>query len=213
MLKGKIVVPGEKVENEIKENIYFRNGEKYSQIVGLIEEKKDIITPLNFTYLPKVGDKVIGIIEEIEASGWFVNINAPHFAFLPLAEALNEFVDVFRTDLSKFFNIGEIIYAKIINIIGNRIIQVSIKEEGAKLEDGVIIKTLPSKVPRIIGKNASMLKILQEKTNCKIIVGNNGLIWVKGEKIDKVYEAIKLIEKESHLSGLTEKVAKLLENG
>ncbi len=209
MLKGKIVLPGEEIEAE--ENIYFKEGKKYSKIVGLYEEDKKSITPLNGTYLPKVNDRVIGIVREVEASGWFVDINAPHLAFLPLAEALNEFVDVFRTDLSKFYSVNDVIYAKIINIISKRIIQISVKEDGKKLKGGVLIKTIPQKVPRIIGKNASMLKILQEKTNCEIIVGNNGIVWVKGEKIDKVYEAIKLIEKESHLSGLTEKVAKLLE--
>ena len=209
MLKGKIVLPGEEIEAE--ENIYFKEGKKYSKILGLYEEDKKIVTPLNGTYLPKVNDKVIGIVKEVEASGWIIDINAPHFAFLPLAEALNEFVDVFRTDLSSFFDIGDIIYAKIINIISKRIIQLSLKEQGKKLKGGILIKTVPQKVPRIIGKNGSMLKILQEKTKCEILVGNNGIVWVKGDEIQKVYDAIKLIEKESHLSGLTEKVSKLLE--
>ncbi len=50
--------------------------------------------------------------------------------------------------------------------------------------------------------------MIKDKTNCKIIVGQNGLVWVKGdedmEQLTK--EIIHMIEAEAHTSGLTNKV-------
>ncbi len=53
-----------------------------------------------------------------------------------------------------------------------------------------------------------MINMIKDKTNCKIIVGQNGLVWVKGdedmEQLTK--EIIHMIEAEAHTSGLTNKV-------
>ena len=212
-LKGKIVLPGEKVEIKDKKFTYEENNSIYSKVLALIEEKenKKKIVPLNGRYIPKVGDKVVGIIKEIESSGWFVDINTYNLAFLPIGEALQEFIDIFRTDISKYLNVGDIILAKIINIVKNKIIHLSLKEKGLrKLNKGIIIKVSPYKVPRIIGKKSSMLNLIKQKTNCEIIVGQNGYIWIRGENVGKVIEVIKIIERYSYISGLTERIQKML---
>lgn len=218
MSEKRIVVPGEiiegKSEKSVGENVYCIENKIIAKKVGLYKEnEKNVeIIPLAGVYIPKKGDRIIGIIKEVEPSGWIVDINSPYTAFLPLAEGVNEFVDIFRTDLSKFYDIGEIIYAKILNIMRERIIQLTIKEAGLrKLNGGVLIEVTPLKIPRIIGKGGSMINLIKEKTRCNIIIGQNGLIWIKGKQVNKVIEAIKLIERESHISGLTEKVKKLLE--
>lgn len=213
MIKGKIILPGEKIEAKIGKLTYEENGNVYSKVLCLLEEKeeKKKLTPLSGRYIPKIGDKVIGIIKEIESAGWVVDINSFNTAFLPLGEALYEFVDIFRTDISKYYDVGDIIYAKIINIVKNKIIHLSMKEKGLKkLSPAILIKVSPFKVPRIIGKKSSMLSLLKTKTNCEIIVGQNGYVWIKGENVDKVINAIRTIERYSHISGLTEMVQKML---
>ena len=75
---------------------------------------------------------------------------------------------------------------------------------------GVIIKITPSKVPRLIGKQGSMVTLIKEKTGTIIRVGQNGLVWVSGENVDKAIKAIKTIEQKSHIFGLTEEISKLL---
>jgi exosome complex component RRP4 len=69
------------------------------------------------------------------------------------------------------------------------------------------------KVPRVIGKNGSMIQILKNSTGCRIYVGQNGRIWIDGELDDimRAVRAVKLIEEEAHNLGLTEKVKKYLE--
>lgn len=214
-LYGKLILPGEEVE---KNNYAYKFNEKFiSKKVILIsrDEKKTKAISLSEVYYPKVGDKVIGIVKEVEASGWFVDINSINYAFLPLAEAVKEFIDVYRTDLSKFLDVGTIVQAKVINVMKNKIIQISIKEEKPnKLTNGGIIKVNPAKVARIIGKNMSMIKLISEKTNSKIIVGKNGYVWISAKNADsiiKAINAIKFVEKNAHLKGLTELVSKYLE--
>ena len=82
--------------------------------------------------------------------------------------------------------------------------------ESRKLRNGVLIKVTPTKIPRIIGKEGSMISMIKNKTKCEIITGQNGLVWIRGENKDKAIEAILIIEKESHTVGLTERIEKML---
>lgn len=218
MSEKKIVVPGEYLglggDKRIGSNVYKEDDKVYSKKVGILKDSENSIdvVPLSGIYIPKKGDKIIGIVKEIQPSGWVVDINSPYQGFLPLAEGVNEFVDVFRTDLSKYYDIGDVVYLKIINIMKKKIIQLSIKDAGLrKLEGGVLIKVTPTKIPRIIGKGGSMISMIKQKTKTNVIVGKNGIIWVKGRNFEKVLKAIELIETKSHLSGLTEKVSEFLD--
>ena len=55
-----------------------------------------------------------------------------------------------------------------------------------------------------------MINLIKNKTGCKILVGQNGLIWIEGKEKAKAVEAILTIEKKSHIYGLTEEIEKLL---
>jgi len=214
-LYGKIVLPGEEIE---KNNYTYKfNDKTISKKVLLVsqDEKRSKIVPLSEVYYPSVGDKIIGIVREVEASGWFVDINSVNYAFLPLAEAVKEFIDVYRTDLSKILDVDTVVHAKVINVVKNKIVQISIKDEKPnKLIGGGIIKVNPAKVARIIGKNMSMVKLISEKTNSKIVVGKNGYVWINAKDADsiiKAINAIKFVERNAHLKGLTELVSSYLE--
>ena len=66
-----------------------------------------------------------------------------------------------------------------------------------------IIKSIPS------NKLKRMVKLIKEKTNCKIVVGQNGLVWISGDNIEgelKAKEAIEFVVGKSFIDGLTEKV-------
>jgi exosome complex component RRP4 len=68
-------------------------------------------------------------------------------------------------------------------------------------------------VPRVIGKKGSMIKLLKQMTKCEITVGQNGNIWIKGERQmeDIVERAIFKIDQEAHIPGLTDRIKKILE--
>jgi len=76
-----------------------------------------------------------------------------------------------------------------------------------------MIDVTSSKVPRIIGKQGSMISLIKNATNCRIVVGQNGKVWISGDDPGKemiATEAILKIEQEAHTSGLTDKISAFL---
>jgi len=212
-----ILLPGEIVEErrgrKIGKGVYVENDRVFAKVLGIprIDENEISVIPLSGVYIPSVGDRVIGIISQVEISGWSVDINSPYTAFLPLSEGVEAYVDVMRADLSRYFDTNEIIFCRISRVTKNKIVQVSMRDLGSrKMHDGIIIKVTPSKVPRIIGKAGSMINLIKNKTGCDIVTGQNGIIWIRGERKDKAIEAILTIENESHIIGLTERIEKML---
>jgi len=58
-----------------------------------------------------------------------------------------------------------------------------------------------------------MIGMLKNETNCKIIVGQNGLVYVSSRSREDeriAIMAIKKIEEEAHTSGLTDRVTELI---
>jgi len=53
-----------------------------------------------------------------------------------------------------------------------------------------------------------MINMIKEKTRCDIVVGQNGVVWVKGDpEMEKVArKVILMIDREAHTSGLTDRV-------
>ena len=125
---------------------------------------------------------------------------------------MDEFVDVHRMDISRFFDVGDVIFCKISKVTKDKTVRVSMRSLGArKLYGGSITKVKPTKVPRIIGKGGSMINLIKNKTGCSVYVGKNGVVWIRGDKKNKAIEAILTIERESHTVGLTDKIEKMLE--
>ena len=92
-------------------------------------------------------------------------------------------------------------------------VDLTLKSRGlGKLEGGRIIRINSHKVPRIIGKEGSMINLIKDKTWTEITVGQNGCVWLKGdlEGERRAEEAINLIVKEAASEGLTDKVEKFL---
>ena len=83
--------------------------------------------------------------------------------------------------------------------------------EPRKLIGGEIIEVEPVKIPRIIGRNSSMVSMIKQYTKCEVTVGKNGRIHLKGGDSAKALSAIVKICKESHTSGLTDRIKQYLE--
>lgn len=190
----------------------------YASSLGLISVKGRVIKviPLAGKYLPKERDLIIGEIVYTGKHGWQVDINAPNLADLNLLDATMSYIDKRRARLGQFFKLGDLVLAGISGISENGYTTITMKDRSyKKLVGGVVITVSPTKIPRIIGKQGSMIRTLKDASKCDIIVGQNGRIWLKGEPgmLVKLTESIKLIERESHKSGLTDKVTKLIGGG
>ena len=115
---------------------------------------------------------------DITFNGWVIDIGTTENAFLPIME-VPRFVN--KDVLEEVMDIGDVVVVKIFGI-NKRGIDLSIKSRGlGKIEEGMIIKVNPYKVPRIIGKEGSMIKMIKDETGCNITVGQNGVIQVSPE--------------------------------
>ncbi len=210
-----IVVPGEFLGEGISGfGTYKEENKVYSKTVGILNKKGDEIrvVPLNGVYIPKRGDGIIAIVKDITFSMWILDINSPYTAVLSLSEGVEEFVDLTKTDLSKYYNYDDVIFAKVNNVTKSKTVQLSMRDRLCrKLVGGRLIKIVPTKVPRVIGKAGSMVEMIKKKTGTQIVVGQNGIIWVKGENQRIAIEAILEIERYSHIEGLTDRISKFLD--
>ncbi|MEM4336908.1 MAG: exosome complex RNA-binding protein Rrp4 [Candidatus Woesearchaeota archaeon] len=214
-----IVVPGEELASGLEFIPSFgtyRDKEKIiASRLGIVNIDGKIIriVPLTGKYNPKKGDTIIGKIEDVSYSGWRVSTNSAYPAMLSVKDATSEFI-ARGADLTQYFDVDDYIVAKITNVTSQKLIDLTMKGPGLrKLIGGRIIEVNTNKVPRIIGKQGSMVSMIKEATGCKIIVGQNGLLWILGEPKKEIIaiEAIRKIEEESHLSGLTERIKEFLE--
>lgn len=79
-----------------------------------------------------------------------------------------------------------------------------------RLQGGQVVEIDPVKVPRVIGRKGSMIKMLKRVLGCDIVVGANGRIYVRAREEPKkerellAVRAIREIERRSHLRGLTD---------
>ncbi len=205
-----LVVPGELLAEDdyySGRGTFEDDGKICSKLLGLVSlrNKKISVIPLKSKYLPKKGDVVIGKIDDVRFSMWGVDINSPYSGILPASEVFGRE----KKELSRVFDIGDVLFLRIVDVDEVKKVKLGLKGRGmGKFKGGVIVDIAPTKVPRLIGKKGSMINMIKDKTGCKIVVGQNGLVWVKGnEDMEQIVKnIIKLIEKEAHTSGLTDRI-------
>jgi exosome complex component RRP4 len=210
------VVPGDEIISSMDylpgRNTFREGNSIYAKRLGIVNLDGRVISviPLTGVYFPRVGDMVIGEVEDIQSNGWVVNINSAHSAYLPLS-GVREFIDTSKTDLSRVYGMGEVIYAKIGSVVSGNSIHLSMQDPMCrKFRSGRIVRMNPSKIPRLIGRQGSMIMMIKDLTGCRINVGQNGWICIEGEKEELVIKAIEVIEQESQAEGLTDKITLLL---
>ena len=215
-----VVVPGEELAKGMdylpSYGTYRSNDIIRAAKLGLvsIDGKVIKIIPLSGKYMPKKNDTIIGKVTDITMNGWRIDTNSPYSAMLSMKDATMDFIPK-GADLTRYFDIGDYIVTKIIQVTTQKLIDLTMKGPGLrKLGPGRILQVNTTKVPRIIGKGGSMVSMIKQATGCRIIVGQNGIVWIQGEDPAKetlAAETIKRIEKESHIQGLTDIIKNDLE--
>lgn len=214
-----IVTPGQPLAeglDYLPGSFTYRQGEQIvSEVIGLVslQGRALRVTPFKGPYLPTPGDKIIGQVVNITLSGWQVNTNTAYLAMLNVKDATSRFIRK-NEDLSRIISIGEFVVAQIIGVTSQNLIDLAMRGPGlGKVDGGRIIRINPQKVPRVIGKQGSMVTLIKNKTNCQITIGQNGLVWIKGEPDQELLaeRAIHLIEDRAHEEGLTAIIEQFLE--
>ncbi len=197
---GEDLLPGEGTRREGNDVVASRFGlsEKVGRVVKIIS--------ISGAFVPRRNNVVIGRVSDIVHSGWIIDVDYAQNGFLPLMES-PRFVN--KHEMDQFLAIGDMVSAKVWSV-SPKGIDLAMKGKGlGKLEGGFVFRINPSSVPRVIGREGSMINLIKDNTACNITIGQNGWIWIKGQELDneiKARKAIEFIAEKVHVSGLTEKM-------
>ena len=137
------------------------------------------IEPLRSAYIPRPSDLVIGFVEGCTNNIWFIDIGAPFNAILPMS--LGPGKAAFGGTRS-LIDIGEAVLCRVQEVEETHSSVVTMKGMGLrKIRSGNIEDIEPHLLGRLIGKGGKSLRQLKEDTDCRIIVADNGRIWIDGE--------------------------------
>jgi exosome complex component RRP4 len=219
----KIVLPGDKISDSVlrMENGIVENGKTYATVIGMLDDEKGSFIPLESVWYPRQGDFVIGIVENSKNNVYTINLDSafrglilppPRPRFGGRGRDFDRGGDRMEERIEPM-QVGDIAssFVKEVKREADQIIL--ILERPRKLYGGKLVEVRPSKIPRIIGKANTMLRKLEDGTKCSILVGLNGLVWIKGGDVLLALKAIEKIQEEAHISGLTDRIGTLLAAG
>ncbi len=215
----RIVAPGDELDPKVEAKepyVVEVGGRKIATVIGLLDYKgqKPSYIPLEAVYIPKPGDVVIGLVTGIGVTNWFLDINSPYQAVLNIQDFLGRPFNPATDDPGRLLRIGDYVKAKVLAFDRTRNPLLTVQEEGlGRITEGKVVTISPAKVPRVIGRKGSMLNMIQEETGCEVFVAVNGRVHVKCENEDLediVIVAVKMIEREAHKIGLTDRIRRLI---
>lgn len=187
---------------------YRVNGRVYASVLGLLRRRPPVVQviPLAGRYIPKADDVVLGTVTDVQGTFWLLDIGAPRWAPLHMTGTPWK-IDYGETE--RYLRVGDSVIVRVESIENTGRIGVTMNGEGlGKVDGGTIVTVSPAKVPRVIGRGGSMIQMIQRMTGCRLVVGQNGRVYVDGtaDAIARVRETLELIDAEGHRSGLTERV-------
>ena len=217
--QNQFVLPGDTIvtgDYTPEQNVIIDGDRAISTTVGFSEVNDNRVGVISLTgfYIPKIDDLVIGKVISFSALSWEIDINSYYSAILPASDIFGRDFTSSRDNLSLKLAKGDLIAARIVNT-GSRepLITISGQDLG-KIDSGELVKISPSKVPRLIGKQGSMIQAIEGATNSSITIGQNGWIIVSNDETNgllKAIDAIRLVDEQAHVANLTDKVNKMFE--
>jgi len=214
--RREVVIPGDLLDGHgLKpgSGTFNEGGKIYAARLGILSERYGLVSviPLTGRYIPRSQDVVIGKVTDLGPSHWLVDINSPYPAPLNAKETpwMVEFGDTER-----YLHVGDVILAEIVSVDEAMRVQLSMADrQFGRLSGGQIVQISPAKVPRLIGRQGSMIGLIRDFTRVRMFVGQNGLIWLDGdpEGVRHTAHSIRLVEDRGHLQGLTDAVREYLE--
>jgi exosome complex component RRP4 len=209
---GRLVHPGERLGGhegaEAGHGVRRIDGQMVAMRMGTLQENGQMVSidPLSSRYVPRAGDLVIGLVEGMTNNIWFLDIGASFNAILPMSLApwKVEFGAV-----REHLNVGEAVLCRVQEVDETQSAVATMKGMGLrKLKSGLVEQIPPHIIPQVIGKGGSMLQALKDLGDARLVVGQNGRVWIDGEQdgMRDIRSALKLIRDTAHLPGLRERI-------
>ena len=218
-LRRKYVIPGDKIVDgnyRPSMNVIRVGNSIFSTRIGIAEAGREGIKviPLSGVYIPRVNDVVIGKIVDRSSLSWDVDINSCFTAHLPAQDVFGRDFSPARDDMNRELATGDLLTARIIAFDRTRDPMLTIQDRDlGKIPRGESLKISATRVPRLIGKRGSMIQTIEQATQTRVLIGQNGIIVVTGRTSDGIelaVKAIRMVEEEAHTSNLTQRIKILL---
>src|SRR5919199_1516682 len=218
-IKRKFVIPGDRIaEGNLRPlmNVIKVANSIISTRIGIAEAGRDGIKviPLSGIYIPRVNDIVIGKITDHSSLSWEVDINSCFSGHLPAQDVFGRDFSPARDDMGRQLAIGDLITARIIVFDRTRDPMLTIQDKDlGKIPRGEFLKISATRVPRLIGKRGSMIQTIEQATQTRVLIGQNGIIVVTGRNLEGIklaVRAIRMVEEEAHMANLTQRIKVLL---
>lgn len=190
-----------------------QGNEIISTKLGWAKENNGVVfvDPIYSAYLPRSGDLVIGIVESVRNNLWFAEVNGPFNGLLPMSLA------PWKVEFGaarEHMDIGDVMLARVQEVDEAHNIVITMKGVGLrKLKEGTVLDLPVNLVKLVRSDNDSILNSLKEVSDCRIIVADNGRMWVDGspENISMVRDAIDLLKSSGHMSNVTDVISQFVE--
>lgn len=218
-VKRRYVIPGDKIaEGNYRPimNVTKSGNALIATRIGIAEMGRDgvKVIPLSGVYIPRVNDLVIGKIVDHTSLSWEVDINSCFPAHLPASDVFGRDFNPARDDMGRHLAVGDMITARVIAFDRTRDPMLTLQDRDlGKIAKGELLKISATRVPRLIGKRGSMIQTIEQATQTRVLIGQNGIVVVTGrnpEGVEQAVKAIKMVEDEAHTANLTQRIKALL---
>jgi exosome complex component RRP4 len=218
-VRRRYVIPGDKiVEGNYRPimNVVKSGNAIVATRIGIAETGRDgvKVIPLSGVYIPRVNDLVIGKITDHTSLSWEVDINSCFSAHLPASDVFGRDFNPARDDMSKHLAVGDMITAMVVMFDRTRDPMLTMQgRDLGKVPRGELLKISATRVPRLIGKRGSMIQTIEQATQTRVLIGQNGVVVVTGrtpEGVQQAVAAIRMVEEEAHTANLTQRIKVLL---
>ena len=176
------------------------NNEFIATRVGWLNEQNNVVSvqPINSAYMPRSGDLIFGFVAEVQNNLWFFDVNGPFQALLPMSLAPWK-VEFGST--REHLGIGDAALARIQEVDETHNMVLTMKGVGLRrLNEGAVVSIPVNLIDTLRGDNNSTLSRIRDATDCRMIVGDNGRVWIHGdaEAMHVARQLIQTLNEEGH---------------
>ncbi len=194
----------------------LRIGNNYIALfVGEVEQAGLRLRLIRYSgpYMPKAGDRVIGMVTDIQPLSLTIDINSYVDGYIMANSIFRRRIDASKVDLSKVANIGDLVLAKVqLTERGKDVLLVP--ERNWKISGDATVTISPAKASYMLRQKDGLLQRLRKHVR-DLLVGANGVIVIRGEGegLERVKAALNAINMAKGLTDIDKVVKEVLEVG
>ena len=182
--------------------------------LGWLQEKNNTMSvhPIHSAYMPRSGDLIVANVAEVRNNLWFMDINGAFQGLLPMSLA------PWKVEFGaarQHMDVGNVVLARVQEVDECHNVVLTMKGVGLRrLKEGIMSEISMNHISRLRGDDDTTLRQLKEVSDCRIIVAENGRVWVDGDSdgIAFMRTILDLVRNEGHKATFGASLEALIEN-